>query len=197
MNDRAPSNSRDDQNLIKEWIRKLRLRSTRLFKIGTFGVSSGIGFLVAEIILTLGVLLIFGSIHLKTTASLYTSPALLVLDVFSLCVGVTVSFFINQTSFKWAELIDSSLAFYTRLLKFQLVSWGGNALIIGVQLLLLREFSIAPTIGNIVGAMIAFPLAYLLSMRYVWKNFDGKILKKKNIEGRSPGKSIQLLLLGD
>jgi putative flippase GtrA len=168
--------------LIKEWIRKLRLRSTGLFKIGTFGISSGIGFLVAEIILTLGVLFIFGSINVKTAASVYASPALLVLDIFSLCVGVTVSFFINQTSFKWAELIDSSLALYTRLLKFQLVSWGGNALIIGVQLLLLREFSISPTIGNIIGALVAFPLAYLLSMRYVWKYSDGKIVKDKNTQ---------------
>jgi putative flippase GtrA len=178
--------------LIREWIRRLRFRSTGLFKIGTFGVSSGIGFLIAETILTLGVLFIFGSIKVKT--AVYASPVLLVLDIFSLCVGVTVSFFINQTSFKWAELIDSSLALYTRLLKFQLVSWGGNALIIGVQLLLLREFSIPPTIGNIIGATVAFPLAYLLSMRYVWKNSDGKI-KAKKTKGRSSGRVVTLYFI--
>lgn len=135
--------------------------------------------------MTLGVLFIFGSINVKTAAPLYASPALLALDIFSLAVGVTVSFFINQTSFKWAELIDSSLALYTRLLKFQLVSWGGNVLIIGVQLLLLREFSISPSVGDIVGAIVAFPLAYLFSMRYVWKNSDGKIIKEKKVKDRS------------
>jgi putative flippase GtrA len=153
--------------LLKEWIRKLRLRDTWLFKIVTFGISSGLGFLVAEAILTIGVLLIFGNIKVKT--AVYASPILLALDIFALTVGVTVSFFINQTSFQWAELVDPSFALFTRWLKFQLVSWGGNALIILVQLLLLREFSVAPSVGNIIGALLTFPITYLFSMRYVWK----------------------------
>ena len=81
-------------NLIREWIQKLRSHYTVLFKIVSFGISSGIGFLVAEVILTVGVLLIFGSIRVKT--SVYASPLLLALDLFALIVGVTVSFFINQ-----------------------------------------------------------------------------------------------------
>jgi len=167
--------------LIKEWIHKLRLHYTGLFKIGTFGISSGIGFLVAETILTTGVLFIFGSIKVKNTV--YASPVLLALDIFALSFGVTVSFFINQTSFKWAELIDPAHALFTRLLTFQLVSWGGNTLIIGVQLLLLREFSISPTVGNIIGALITFPLTYLFSMRYVWKNSDRESIKDKSKMG--------------
>ena len=158
--------------MIKEWIHRLGLRNTGLFKIVTFGFSSGIGFLVAEIILTIGVLFIFGSIKVKT--AVYASPILLALDIFALSVGVTVSFFINQTSFKWAELIDPSHALFTRLLKFQLVSWGGNALIIVVQLLLLKEFSISPTVGSIIGALVTFPLTYLFSMRYVWMGRTSK-----------------------
>lgn len=171
--------------MLKEWIHKLRLRNKGLFKIGTFGISSGIGFLAAEIILTIGVVIIFGSIKVKT--DLYTSPILLALDIFALCIGVTVSFFINQTSFKWAELIDPAHALFSRLLRFQLVSWGGNALIIGVQLLLLREFSISPSVGNIIGALVTFPLAYLFSMRYVWKNSDGSVngTSKLNTSGKA------------
>ena len=167
--------------MIREWIHELRLRYTALFKIGTFGISSGIGFLVAESILTIGVLLIFGSIKVKTDVS--ESPALLLLDIFALSVGVTVSFFINQTSFKWAELIDPTRALFSRLLRFQLVSWGGNALIIGVQLLLLKEFSISPSVGNIIGALVSFPIAYLFSMRYVWKSPGAKNVKG-NMKGR-------------
>ena len=169
--------------MIKEWIHELRLRYTALFKIGTFGISSGIGFVVAESILTIGVLLIFGSIKVKT--DVYESPALLLLDIFALSVGVTVSFFINQTSFKWAELIDPTHALFSRLLRFQLVSWGGNALIIGVQLLLLREFSISPSVGSIIGALVTFPIAYLFSMRYVWKS---PIVK--NVKGNLNGKYV-------
>jgi len=163
--------------LIKEWIHERRLHNTAIFKIGTFGISSGIGFLVAETILTIGVLFLFGSIHVKTTV--YASPILLTLDIFSLSVGVTVSFFINQTSFEWGELIDPAHALFTRLLKFQLVSWGGNALIIAVQLLFLKEFSISPSIGSIMGALVTFPIAYLFSMRYVWTNSNGKSIKGK------------------
>jgi putative flippase GtrA len=166
--------------LSKEWLHKLRLRYSGLFKIGTFGISSGIGFLVAETILTIGVLLIFGSIKVKT--AVYASPALLALDIIALCIGVTVSFFINQTSFKWAELIDPEHTLFTRLLKFQIVSWGGNALLIGVQLVLLREFAIPPSVGNIIGALVTFPLTYLFSMRYVWKYSDGKSIKQKSIK---------------
>ena len=155
---------------------KLRQGYTGLFKILTFGFSSGIGFLVAETILTIGVLLIFGSIKVKT--DVYASPVLLGLDILALCIGVTVSFFINQTSFKWASLINPSLALFKRLLIFQLVSVGGSVIIIVVQLLLLKELSIAPSIGNVIGIIVTFPPTYLFSMRYVWKNSNSKIIKK-------------------
>jgi putative flippase GtrA len=167
--------------LIKEWIHRIGSFYTSLFKIGTFGISSGIGFLVAEAILTVGIFFIFGSIKVK--APLSSSPTLLAIDIFALSVGVTVSFFINQTSFKWAELIDPAHALFRRFMKFQLVSWGGNALIIGVQLLLWREFSLSPSIGNIVGALATFPLAYLFSMRYVWKNSTRKSTKENTTRG--------------
>lgn len=161
--------------MIKTWLRKLRSQYTALFKIGTFGISSGIGFLVAETILTFGVLLKFGSITVRT--SIFGSSVLIALDIFSLVVGVTVSFFINQTSFKWAELIGSAPALFTKLLKFQLVSLAGNALIIVIQLMLLREYSLAPSIGNVIGAVVTFPLAYLISMRYVWEISGTKIVR--------------------
>jgi putative flippase GtrA len=167
--------------LTKEWISKIGSRYTALFKIGTFGISSGMGFLVAEAILTVGILFMFGSLRVK--ASLYASPVLLALDLSSLLVGVTVSFFINQTSFSWAELIDPAHDLFRRLLKFQLVSGGGNALIILVQLLLLTQFSIPPSVGNIAGALVAFPLTYLFSMRYIWKNSESKKITRNEADG--------------
>jgi putative flippase GtrA len=169
--------------LIKEWINRRGSIYTGLFKIVTFGISSGIGFLVAEVILTVGTFFTFGSIKIKNPLS--PSPTLLAIDIFALSVGVTVSFFINQTSFKWAELIDPAHALIRRFMKFQLVSWGGNALIIGVQLLLWREFSLSLTVGNILGALATFPLAYLFSMRYVWKNSTRKSSKEKTTRGVS------------
>ncbi len=164
--------------MLKEWLLKLQSRYTALFKIGTFVISSGIGFVVAEVILTIGVLLIFGSISVKT--DVFASPVLITLDIFSLIIGVTVSFFINQTSFKWAELIGSAPALFTRLLKFQLVSLGGNVLIIVIQLLLLREYSISPSVGSVIGAVATFPLTYLFSMRYVWEISRGRFRVSKD-----------------
>ena len=143
-----------------------------LFRAGMFGFASGIGFLIAEVILTIGVLVLFGSINVKT--AVYASPSLLELNILALSIGVTVSFFINQSSTvrnRARPLANSDHLkdLVVRLLKFQLVSSAGNALIIGVQLLLLREFSISPSIGNIIGALISFPFSYFVSMRYVWK----------------------------
>jgi putative flippase GtrA len=167
--------------LTKEWLNRIGFFYAGLFKIVTFGISSGIGFLVAEAILTVATFFTFGSIKVKIPLS--SSPTLLAIDIFALSVGVTASFFINQTSFKWAELIDPAHALIRRFLKFHLVSWGGNALIIGVQLLLWREFSLSPTIGNILGALATFPLAYPFSMRYVWKNSTRKNSKEKTPRG--------------
>ena len=164
--------------MLKEWLLKLQTRYTVLFKVGTFLISSGTGFVVAEIILTIGVLVIFGSISVRT--DIYASPILITLDIVSLIIGVTVSFFINQTSFKWAELIGSASALFTRLLKFQLVSLGGNVLIIVIQLLLLREYSVSPSIGSVIGAVATFPLTYLFSMRYVWEISRGRFRVSKD-----------------
>jgi hypothetical protein len=159
---------------MKERIRRLRSRYEGLFRAGMFGIASGVGFLIAEIILTIGVLAVFGAINVKTTA--YASPVLLELNVIALSFGVTVSFFINQIStargLDWVRPFHNSAQLkdlFVRLLRFQLVSGAGNALIIGVQFLLLREFSVAPSIGNIIGALISFPSSYFVSMRYVWK----------------------------
>jgi putative flippase GtrA len=160
-------------------MQKLGSRYARLFKILIFVISSGIGFVVAEVILTIGVLTIFGRIGVKSVV--YSSPELLALDIFALIIGVTISFFINQTSFKWAELIDSAQALLSRLLRFQLISGAGNVLIIVIQLLLLKEFAISPSVGSIVGALATFPLAYLISMRYVWRKSNGKTGNGKRI----------------
>lgn len=159
---------------MKDRIRRLSSRYRGLFRAGMFGIASGIGFLLAEVILTIGVLVLFGTLDVKT--AVYASPRLLELNILALGIGVTVSFFINQVYTVRDRDRDRPLGNSTRptdiivrLLKFQLVSSAGNALIICVQLLLLREFSISPSIGNIIGALISFPFSYFISMRYVWK----------------------------
>ena len=38
-----------------------------------------------------------------------------------------------------------------------------------VQLLLLKEVSFPPILGNIVGAMVSFPISYFFAVHFVWK----------------------------
>jgi putative flippase GtrA len=56
-----------------------------------------------------------------------------------------------------------------RLLKFEALNGAGSAIGILVQLLLLKTLLVSPALGNFVGAIIAFPFMYLVSMRFVWK----------------------------
>ncbi|MHB8567868.1 MAG: GtrA family protein [Nitrososphaerales archaeon] len=144
-------------------LRKLVERYSELFRAAKFGIAGAVGFLVAEVILTAGIFAVYHNLNVNSAA--YSSPTLLGLNVLAFGVGVTVSFFINEritVRVKSAETI-------IRLLKFQLVYVAGNAVTIGVQLFLLKAFSLTPSLGNIMGAIIAFPLSYFISMRYVWK----------------------------
>lgn len=65
-----------------------------IFKLAKFGIASVTGFLVAELLLTLGVQLLFGKPSPPSDA--YSSPPFLALDVGVLAFGVFVAFLINE-----------------------------------------------------------------------------------------------------
>jgi putative flippase GtrA len=156
---------------LKEKISSLRRRYSKLFRAAEFGLAGAIGFLVAEGILTLGVIILYGSVNVPSAASF--SSTLLALNVLAFGIGVTVAFFVNeeitvrkQVKQERAKGLKSVLL---RLLKFQGVYLAGNVITVGVQLALLRMLSVSPALGNIVGAIAAYPMSYFVSMRYVWK----------------------------
>jgi putative flippase GtrA len=135
-----------------------------------FGIAGVIGFLVLEGVLILGLYAIYGEPNLPS--NLYSSPPLLGLDVFASVVGVTVGFFVNErTTARGVSIVKSrgrkSATF--RLAKFQGVYVVGNAITIGVQLALLATLSVSPALGNVIGAVVAYPPSYLISMRVVWR----------------------------
>lgn len=137
--------------------------------VGKFAMVSGIGFLVSEAILTVGVLAFYHTTKVPSIAS--TSLMILGLDVIAFGVGVTVAFFLNEhitaaIPRERGAKYGKSVLF--RWAKYQLVALLGNAIIVGVQLTLLGEFSVSPLAGTIIGAVISFPVSYIFSMHFVW-----------------------------
>jgi putative flippase GtrA len=140
-----------------------------VFKLAKFGVASVTGFLIAELLLTLGVFLLFG--RLSPPRDAYSSPMFLALDVGVLAFGVFVAFIINERFTVKVQPVGQtgqSKSRAARLLKFEGVNAMGNATVIGVQFALFAALSVAPVVGSIVGSIVAYPITYLISMRVVW-----------------------------
>jgi putative flippase GtrA len=146
---------------------------------------------VAELLLTLGVLLLFGKMSPPSDA--YSSPAFLALDVSVLGFGVLVAFLINErfTVKEPGRKNGASSSRAARLLKFEGVNAMGNATVIVVQFALFAALSIAPVVGSVVGSIVAYPITYLISMRVVWKPTDAptdmSLIDHRNPSSRKGG----------
>lgn len=141
-----------------------------VFRIAKFALASGIGFLIAEAIVILGVVAFYHSTQVPSLA--YSSPALLGLDALAFGAGATAAFIINErvTVRGQGEGARRGVASWiVRLCKYQLASLLGNVLIVGVQLALLATISLSPVFGSVVGAVVTYPVTYAVSMRFVWK----------------------------
>ena len=160
-------------------IEKLKSRYKSLFQAVEFGIAGIVGFLFAEGILTGGVYIEFGTLTVPSNA--YSSLTLIGLNAFGFLVGVTVAFVINEkitVNMKEVRNSKASKNAVVRFLKFQLVYLVGNVMTVVIQLFLLMSFSLAPSIGNIIGAIAAFPMTYFISMKLVW---SVPALGKKNL----------------
>lgn len=152
--------------------REVASRANRfgILRIAEFAVASGVGFLIAEGILVSGVLFFYHSIKVPSVA--FSSPSLLGLDALAFGVGATVAFIINErvtVRGQGEETRKGVAAWIARLCKYQLIALLGNILIVAVQLALLGTTSLSPVLGSVVGAVVTYPVAYVVSMRLVWK----------------------------
>jgi putative flippase GtrA len=140
------------------------------FRIVRFAVASGTGFLIAEAIIVLGVIAFY---HTTTVPGLSdSSPTILGLDALALVTGVTAAFLINErvtVRGLGEERRKGRANWLVRLCKYQLVSLLGNVAIVGVQLALLATVSLSPVFGSIVGAVVSYPVTYVVSMLFVWR----------------------------
>jgi putative flippase GtrA len=144
-------------------------RKYRIFRLAQFGIAGIVGFVVLEVILVVGLYAIYGNANIPSNFA--SSPELLCLDILASVIGVVVGFFVNEkTTVRSLDLRrkgrkDTLL----RLGKFEGVYALGSAITIGVQLALLAWLALSPAIGNIIGAIVAYPVSYYMSMRVVWK----------------------------
>ncbi len=139
------------------------------FRVVRFAVASGIGFLIAEAILVLGVVATY---HTTKVPGLSESPTVLGLDALGLATGVTAAFLINErVTVKGVgeERRRGRVNWLVRLCKYQLVSLLGNLMIVGVQMALLATASLSPVFGSVLGAVVSYPVTYVVTMRFVWR----------------------------
>jgi putative flippase GtrA len=143
-------------------------RRYRVLRLAQFGMAGIVGFLVLEAILVTGLYVLYGSPDLPS--DLASSPGLVALDVFASVVGVVVGFFVNElTTVRSVARRKGWKDTLVRLGKFEGVYAIGSAITIGVQLALLAWLALSPAVGNIVGAILAYPVSYAISMRFVWR----------------------------
>ena len=144
-------------------------RKYHFFRLAQFGIAGIIGFLALEAILVAGLYALYGNADIPSNFA--SSPELLSLDIIASVAGVVVGFFVNErTTVRgmvrhgkgWKDVL-------VRLGKFEAVYALGSAITIAVQLALLAWLSLSPAAGNIVGAIAAYPVSYVISMRIVWK----------------------------
>jgi putative flippase GtrA len=134
-----------------------------------FAIAGAVGFVVTEVVLTIGLLVLFGRLSIPHAS--FGSPALLGLDILSLVIGVSASFIVNERITVHVPKIPKGEGAnrFKRFLKFQAVSGVGNMGIVIVQLVLLATLELSPLLGTIAGALVTYPPVYYISIRYVWK----------------------------
>ena len=141
-----------------------------ILRTSKFAIASGIGFLVIEVILAIGTLVLYPRGNVPKSE--FASPTILALNVLAFGIGITVSFFINErvtVRNQGAQRHPGFANLVKRLLKFQLTSLLGDVIIVLVQLFLLAELGLTPAVGSIVGAIVSYPISYFISMKFVWR----------------------------
>jgi putative flippase GtrA len=138
-------------------------------RIAKFAAAVGLGFLVAEAILALGVMASYHTIEVP--GFVHSSPTILGLDALAFGTGVTVAFIINEQvtiEHQRQQRSKGRASWFVRWCRYQLASLIGNVMIVGVQLALLAMISLSPILGTVIGAVVSYPLTYIVSMHFVW-----------------------------
>jgi len=141
-----------------------------VFRVVRFAAASSTGFLVNEAIVVMGVLVLYRTIKVPSFSQ--SGLNILGLDALALGIGDTVAFVINErvtVKGLGEEKRKGRLRWSIRWSEYQLTSLLGNAMVVGIQLSLFATTSLSPVFGNVVGALVSYPVTYVVSMHYVWR----------------------------
>lgn len=123
-----------------------------------FLVVGGGSFLFSELILFLG-------------EAIFIHPNYYALEITAMLLSVGLGYFLNDTwtsSGKgWHDAGFTNTM--RRLLSYELIYALGNAISISIQLYLLYYHGLNVLLGNIIGAIVATPVNYVLTMQIVWR----------------------------
>jgi putative flippase GtrA len=157
---------------VRGRLRRFQNRYRGIFRAAKLAAGSGVGFLDTEIILIFGSFLLYGKPNAPSNA--FYSPIFFLLNIVAFVVGVTVAFFVSDSLIMGenCERNHDLRRTLARLGRFQLIFLAGNLAMVAVEMLLLREFSLPPVLGMIVGAITSFPLSYFFSMSFVFQLND-------------------------
>ena len=120
-------------------------RKFGLFQVLKFAIATGIGFLVNEVILILGVIAIYHSTQVPGFEN--SSLIILGLDALALGIGDTVGFIINEhatVNGQGKQRRKGRVNWLVRWTKYQLATLLGNLMIFGVQLALFATVYFLP-----------------------------------------------------
>lgn len=148
-----------------------RGRRHAIFRAAKFGVATSAGFLVNDAILVLGIFAVYRIIEMPSLIDPAFTLTVVGLNAFSLLIGTTVAFVVNERVTVRAGDRGPTAGWRgvtSRWARYQAVAFAGNLVVIGVQFALLAGISLHPALGNVVGAVAAYPMTYVISMRFVW-----------------------------
>ena len=142
------------------------MKKFAVFRVIWFAIATGFGFLIAEGILILGFFALYQTIAVPEISD---SPTVLELDALALGIGSTAAFLVNERFTVTKRDSRTTASWPVRWAKYQFAKLLGNILIVVVQIALFASISLSPALGSIVGAIVSYPVTYVVSMRFVWK----------------------------
>lgn len=117
-----------------------------------------VAFLFSELVIFLGV-------------TLFTTRALIQTDVVAAITSIALGFYLNDLwTTRHAGFHPKGVGInVVRLVMYEGIYALGNVIAYSVQLALFYYLSVNPLLGNLIGALVATPVNYVTSMKFVWR----------------------------
>lgn len=114
---------------------------------------------------------LFSEFILFVTRNVFFVPNLLFVEALAMVLSVSLGYFLNEiwTSRGKGWHGKGIYGILVRLMIYQVIYLAGNAVSISIQLYLYYYHGISVLLGNILGAAVATPLNYLMTMTLVWR----------------------------